>query len=163
MPCLKTPSARHCVMRASVVRPCGVFLTRAIGPGVPRAVAETFRGMSVWMLDNVFPEFDWRGFGEHMGQNELSEDADLVSLVHFGVFSGQALGSPNMGSGSSGLSGPSRNVLGSFGFCVYTCLETSSIIHCYSITAGSSIGLCVPRVGLENVRGTRRRASYPTR
>ena len=47
-------------------------------------------GMGVWMLDNVFPEFDWRGFGEHMGQNELSEDADLVSLVHLGVFSGQA-------------------------------------------------------------------------
>ena len=71
-------------MRASVVRPCGDFLTRAIGPGVPRAVAETFRGMGV--LDNVFPEFDWRGFGEHTGQNELSEDADLVSLVHLGFF-----------------------------------------------------------------------------
>ena len=73
-------------MRASVVRPCGELPTRAIGPGVPRAVAETFRGMGVWMLDNVFPEFDWRGFGEHTRQNELSEDADLASLVHLGVF-----------------------------------------------------------------------------
>ena len=72
-------------MRASVVRPCGDFLTRAIGPGVPRAVAETSRGMGVWMMDNVFPEFDWRGFGEQTGQNEPSEDADLASLVHLGV------------------------------------------------------------------------------
>ena len=77
-------------MRAAVVRPCGELPTRAIGPGVPRAVAETSLGMGVWMLDNVFPEFDWRGFGEHTGQNELSEDADLVSLVHLGVFFGQA-------------------------------------------------------------------------
>ena len=72
-------------MSASVVRLCGVSLSRAIEPGVPRAVAETFRGMGVWMLDNVFPEFDWRGFGEQTGQNEPSEDADLASLVHLGV------------------------------------------------------------------------------
>ena len=100
-----------------MVGPCGELPTRAIGPGVPRAVAETSLGMSVWMLDNVFPEFGWTGFGEHVGQNELSEDADLASLVHLGFFFGQALGSPNMGSGSSGLSEPSRDVLGSSGFC----------------------------------------------
>ena len=95
-----------------MVRPCGVFLTRAIGPGVPRAVAETFRGMGVRMLGNAFPEFGWTGFGEHVGHNELSEDADTVSLVHLWFFSGQASGSLNMGSGSSGLSEPSRDVLG---------------------------------------------------
>ena len=102
-----------------MVRPCGELPTRAIGPGVPRAVAEVSRGMGVWMLDNVFPEFDWRGFGERTGQNELSEDADLVSLVHLGVFSGQALRSVNIRSGSSGLSGASRDVLGSSGGCAY--------------------------------------------
>ena len=112
-----------------MVRPCGVFLTRAIGPGVPRAVAEFFRGMGVWMLDNVFPEFGWTGFGEHVGQNELSEDADLVSLVQLGFPSGQALGSPDIGSGSSGLSGPSRAVSGSPEICVYMFLETSSGTH----------------------------------
>ena len=71
------------------------------------------------MLDNLFPEFDWKGFGDHTGQNELSGNADLVSLVHLGAFSGQASGSPNMGSGSSGLCEPPRDVLGSSGFCVY--------------------------------------------
>ena len=69
------------------------------------------------MLDNVFPEFDWKGFGEHMGQNELSEDADPVYLVHLGVFSGQALRSVNIRSGSSGLSGASKDVLGWPGGC----------------------------------------------
>ena len=116
-------------MRASVVRPCGVFLTRAIGPGVPRAVAEIVRGMGVRMLDNVFPEIGWTGFGEHVGQNELSEDADLVSFVHLGFPSGQALGSPDIGSGSSGLSGPSRAVSSSSEICVYMFLETSSGTH----------------------------------
>ena len=122
-------------MSASVVRLCGVSLTRASEPGVPRAVAETFRGMGVRMLDNVFPEFGWTGFGEHVGQNELSEDADLVSLVHLGGFCGQALGSPNMGSCSSGLSEPSRDVLGSSGFCVYMTFRNvfrNTLIFLYS-------------------------------
>ena len=72
-------------MSASVVRLCGVSLSRAIEPGVPRAVAETFPGMGVRMLDNVFPEFCWTGFGEHVGQSELSENAVLVSPVHLGL------------------------------------------------------------------------------
>ena len=97
-------------MSASVVRLCGVSLTRAIEPGVPRAVDETFPGMGVRMLDNVFPEFGWAGFGEHVGQNELSEDAALVSLVHLGLLLDSPWAHPTFGRvvrGSVGHPGPS--------------------------------------------------------
>ena len=72
-------------MRASVVRPCGIFLVRAIGPGVPRAVAETVRGIVVCILDSAFPEFVWTGFGEQVSENEFNEDADMVSPAHLGL------------------------------------------------------------------------------
>ena len=90
------------------------------------------------MLDNVFPEFDWTGFGEHVGENELNEDADLVSLAHLGVLPGQALGSPNIASGSLGISGLSRAVLGSSGGVRLYVLGTHSGTRWSSITAGSS-------------------------
>ena len=43
-------------------------------------------GMGVWMLDNVFPECVWAGFGEHVGENEFNEHADLVSIAHHCLF-----------------------------------------------------------------------------
>ena len=56
-------------------------------------------GMGVWMLDNLFPECVWAGFGEHVGENEFNEHADLVSFALSWSSPGHVLGSPNVKGG----------------------------------------------------------------
>ena len=85
-----------------------------------------------------FPSLSGQASGNTWGENEFNEHADLVSSPIM-VFSWTRFGlAQRKGRIVSGPAGPSRAVLGSSGACVYMLLETSSGIHCFSITAGSS-------------------------